>query len=161
MTVKRTNVVDPGFNREEAAGRIVENVNNVTLNYSLKALRSLEIENGFVSTLKALGRRTRTMIQTNGLSLSDEWADCLTEFGISAGVSLDGPVFLHDETRNADGTATYNRIAVNVWNSGKRLHLLARGERLAQKCKLRLKDRITVLNTARASLADLLPCTSC
>lgn len=45
--------------------------------------------------------------QTNGTLMNDQWADLLKRFRVRLGVSLDGPVFVHDQqrvTRSGQGT---------------------------------------------------------
>ena len=38
-------------------------------------------------------------LQTNGIGLSDRWCECFIRNDIHAGISLDGPAFLHDRHR--------------------------------------------------------------
>lgn len=54
-------------------------------------------------------------IQTNGMLISDEWVELITERGINVGISIDGPQPFHDQyrvTRSGKGTfaATLNGI---------------------------------------------------
>lgn len=54
-------------------------------------------------------------IQTNGMLISDEWVELITERGINVGISIDGPQPYHDQhrvTRSGKGTfaATLNGI---------------------------------------------------
>ncbi len=60
--------------------------------------------------------RIQQNIQTNATLIDQKWCDCLQRNGISVGVSLDGPAFLHDahrRTRTGLGThaATMRGIA--------------------------------------------------
>jgi uncharacterized protein len=50
-------------------------------------------------------------IQTNGILVDDKWAEFLHDYRFLVGLSLDGPVELHDKFRvDAGGNGTYNRV---------------------------------------------------
>ena len=50
-------------------------------------------------------------LQTNGLSLSDEWVALIKEYPIDVGISLDGPGFLHDAHRKqVDGSSSFPQV---------------------------------------------------
>lgn len=54
-------------------------------------------------------------LQTNAFRLTDDWIDCVAAFGVSVGVSLDGPPELHDRVRlTAGGKPTSASIARNL-----------------------------------------------
>jgi uncharacterized protein len=57
----------------------------------------------------------RNTIQTNGVSLTDEWCELFAEHGFLVGISLDGPAQLHDACRvDRAGTATFDRVMRGV-----------------------------------------------
>lgn len=50
-------------------------------------------------------------IQTNGLAITDEWADFFREHKFLVGLSLDGDASIHNDLRpDAAGKGTYNRV---------------------------------------------------
>ena len=55
--------------------------------------------------------RVSYALQTNGLLIDEDWCAFLAENGFLVGVSLDGPLELHDQNRpDAAGKGTYNRV---------------------------------------------------
>jgi len=57
----------------------------------------------------------RNTIQTNGVSLTDEWCEFFMEHGFLVGISLDGPARLHDAYRvDSAGKATFDRVMRGV-----------------------------------------------
>ena len=60
-------------------------------------------------------RRISYSIQTNGLALTEEWADFLYKHHFLVGLSLDGPKNIHDELRrDAAGRGTWNRVTKSL-----------------------------------------------
>jgi uncharacterized protein len=45
------------------------------------------------------GQRIQNILQTNATTLDDEWCELLARHGFKVGVSLDGPLALHDKAR--------------------------------------------------------------
>jgi uncharacterized protein len=59
----------------------------------------------------AAGQVVSNGLQTNGLLLDPEWARFLRQYNFLLGVSLDGPVLLHDHYRtSANGSPTQRRV---------------------------------------------------
>ncbi len=56
--------------------------------------------------------RVRNSLQTNGVLLDDRWCEFLRENNFLVGLSLDGPVNLHDKyRRDKQGRGTFDRVA--------------------------------------------------
>ena len=54
-------------------------------------------------------------LQTNGMSLTDEWCEFFAEHGFLIGISLDGPADLHDAYRvDKGGRPTFDRVMQGV-----------------------------------------------
>lgn len=70
---------------------------------------------------EARGKQLAMSVQTNGTTLSEDLADFLAEYGIAAGISVDGPAAIHDDMR--------------VFRSGAGTHALARTA--VQRCTSR------------------------
>ena len=72
----------------------------------------------FLSLLKKYARpgvQVHCALQTNGLTLDEEWADIFKEGNFLIGVSLDGTKALHDENRKTpEEQPTYNKIRRNI-----------------------------------------------
>ncbi|GHS94360.1 radical SAM/SPASM domain-containing protein [Synergistales bacterium] len=74
-----------------------------------------EIQSLFVKLSQDTGHHLKTMMQTNGFDISMEWRERLLHFEVSVGVSVDGPVFLHDTIRpTMGGGGTYERVIQNT-----------------------------------------------
>jgi len=55
--------------------------------------------------------RVRNSLQTNGVLLDDHWCEFLREHDFLVGLSIDGPVNLHDEyRRDKQGRGTFDRV---------------------------------------------------
>jgi uncharacterized protein len=66
------------------------------------------------STQRAAGRGTtvRTVVQTNGVGLSDAYLDLFDRLGVRVGVSVDGDASAHDRHRRfASGRGSYQAVA--------------------------------------------------
>lgn len=72
--------------------------------------------NGFlVEAFTKGGYEVRTLIQSNGLHISQPWRKQMRHFDIQPGISMDGPAFLHDATRlTASGQPSYQHVAATV-----------------------------------------------
>jgi len=58
------------------------------------------------------GRRARNSLQTNGILLDDRWCEFLKEHDFLVGLSIDGPVNLHDKyRRDKQGRGTFDQVA--------------------------------------------------
>lgn len=58
------------------------------------------------------GVNVKFSLQTNGILIDDDWCSIFTEFGISVGVSLDGPKEFNDKNRiDKKGNGTYDNVA--------------------------------------------------
>lgn len=54
-------------------------------------------------------------LQTNGTLVTDEWLDCLHDFGIRASVTIDGPKEFHDQVRiDKAGRGSYDQMMDGV-----------------------------------------------
>jgi uncharacterized protein len=61
------------------------------------------------------GMRILNTLQTNGVSLTDEWCDLFREHGFLIGISVDGPAPLHDAYRvDKGGKPTYHRVVAGL-----------------------------------------------
>ena len=60
---------------------------------------------------QSTGKQISLSLLTNGLLLNETWFECLTEFDISFGISLDGPREVHDEFRlDKAGKGTHQKV---------------------------------------------------
>jgi uncharacterized protein len=58
------------------------------------------------------GKRIHNSLQTNGTLLDDRWCEFLREHDFLVGLSIDGPVNLHDEyRRDRQGRGTFDQVA--------------------------------------------------
>lgn len=61
------------------------------------------------------GQRIENDLQTNGISLDDEWAAFLKQHNFLVGLSIDGPAELHDQHRySKGGKPTHERVMAAV-----------------------------------------------
>lgn len=68
-----------------------------------------------VQTYNVLNCPVQYSIQTNGLSLNEEWADFFAENRFLVGVSIDGDRALHESLRpDAAGNVTWDRVTGNL-----------------------------------------------
>ena len=59
------------------------------------------------------GKRVHNSLQTNGILLDDRWCEFLKEHDFLVGLSIDGPVNLHDKyRRDKQGRGTFDRVTV-------------------------------------------------
>lgn len=66
-------------------------------------------------TFRRKGQEIKNNIQTNGSLLDDTFVDFLRDFGFTVGVSLDGPVDLHNrQRRNSVGHRTYRQVLKGI-----------------------------------------------
>ncbi|OKH46085.1 radical SAM protein [Phormidium tenue] len=50
-------------------------------------------------------------LQTNGVLVDEEWADLISQYGVSVGLSLDGPSSIHDRFRlDHNGKGSHNQV---------------------------------------------------
>jgi len=57
------------------------------------------------------GKRVHNSLQTNGILLDDRWCEFLKEHDFLVGLSIDGPVNLHDKyRRDRQGRGTFDRV---------------------------------------------------
>ncbi len=77
-------------------------------------LMGLDFFKRAVNLQKQYGRSGQTVgngLQTNGLSIDDEWCDFLRETNWLVGLSIDGPAHVHDHYRvTRNGKPTYDRV---------------------------------------------------
>ena len=53
--------------------------------------------------------------QTNGILIDDEWIDIFSKYQVEVGVSLDGPMEIHDRARlDHKGRGTYEKVAAGI-----------------------------------------------
>jgi uncharacterized protein len=53
--------------------------------------------------------------QTNGILITDEWCDVIQKWGVSVGVSVDGPKHIHDASRRTrSGKGTYDKAIEGI-----------------------------------------------
>lgn len=61
------------------------------------------------------GKTVGNGLQTNGLLLTEEWADFLKEYSFLVGISLDGPKHIHDHYRKTpNGKGTWDVVSRNA-----------------------------------------------
>jgi uncharacterized protein len=59
------------------------------------------------------GKRIHNSLQTNGVLLDDRWCEFLREHNFLVGLSIDGPVNLHDKyRRDKQGRGTFDRVTL-------------------------------------------------
>lgn len=74
----------------------------------------VEMQSVFFS-LQSQGFPVHCLMQTNGFFISEAWLDALSHFNVGVGVSIDGPMFLHDAMRiDVSGNGTYARVMKTV-----------------------------------------------
>lgn len=72
--------------------------------------RFLELQSDYFS-----GVTVNNRLQTNGTLIDGEWIDFFEEFGLSVGLSIDGPPAVHDRLRpTASGTGSWDSIARSI-----------------------------------------------
>ena len=75
----------------------------------MKKNKFIEICNIFVQSLQPLVE-LRLSIQTNAILVDDEWISIFEKYGVSVGVSVDGPIKFHDVHRiDHKGNGTYSK----------------------------------------------------
>ena len=68
-----------------------------------------------IDGLKPAGLKLSHSFQTNGTLIDDAWCDFIAEAGVSIGVSIDGPRYLHDRNRvTRSGRGTFDKAVAGV-----------------------------------------------
>ena len=63
----------------------------------------------------ARGRHIDNIIQTNGLLMTEEWAEFLHDNGFLVGISIDGPKEFHDEYRKVNnGSSSFDSVMASI-----------------------------------------------
>lgn len=96
--------------------------NNASVSFAFQGgeptLAGLDFFKSFVKSANEKNDKSLSLsfsLQTNGLLLSEEWADFFKENDFLVGVSLDGYASLHDALRlDEKGGKTYERISKNI-----------------------------------------------
>jgi uncharacterized protein len=61
------------------------------------------------------GVKIKLSVQTNGVLLNEEWADVFSKYEIPVGISIDGPIDVHNRNRvYSDGRGSYDDVVAAV-----------------------------------------------
>ena len=82
---------------------------------TLRGLEFFKRSVEFVERLKRPGQKVQYTIQTNGTRLDDDWCTFFKENGFLVGLSIDGPLEMHDAYRvDKRGRGTFDRV-MRAW----------------------------------------------